>query len=403
MKVLKLSVIISCSIFFFCCSKKENKVEEQKAIHLEEVQPQEEIIEIKEWQLSDFLSDSKILDKEVDKLYEKLSDKEKAAQLIAIADNEQKIYKDIDKLLEEGIAGSVLYLKLKENRISELVNKFQDYPKGKTQTLFMADAEPTLIKYKFLDYKEKIPNTIEIPTEKIDFYTAKIDSLLKKSHVKLNFSTIGDFGKNQAVINNRAWGKTKEEVQQRASQHIKATQKDSIGATLKHFPGHGNVEGDSHKRLVTINGKLSEYEVFKHIIKESHPVALMVGHIGIKNNELYSSDLPSTLNPLIMKDLIRAGEKGEEYKKYELNYKGLIVTDAMNMKAVSSIKNADFRALEAGADIILMPKNPRELNDKIQTVLKDKKHKLHEQVEQSVKRVLRYKICTQLIQKTEGK
>jgi beta-N-acetylhexosaminidase len=112
------------------------------------------------------------------------------------------------------------------------------------------------------------------------------------------------------------------------------------------------------------------------------PVAVMVGHIVVRNNKKYGTEeLPATLSPAIIKGLLRQ----------DLGYKGIITTDALNMEAAAKIPDADFKAVEAGVDLILMPKNARLLNYRIVTAL-NQNDALSKQIQQSVKRIIRYKL-----------
>jgi beta-N-acetylhexosaminidase len=152
---------------------------------------------------------------------------------------------------------------------------------------------------------------------------------------------------------------------------------------LKHFPGHGAVKGDSHKQSVYIDGALTELENFSTLLQSPQPpVAVMVGHIVVRNNKKYGTEeLPATLSPAIIKSLLRQ----------DLGYKGIITTDALNMEAAAKIPDADFKAVEAGVDLILMPKNARLLNYRIVTAL-NQNDALSKQIQQSVKRIIRYKL-----------
>ena len=95
----------------------------------------------------------------------------------------------------------------------------------------------------------------------------------------------------------------------------------------KHFPGHGRVAGDTHKKLVYIDGELTELGLYPPMI-EAGVLSIMVGHIAVENNDKYSTDgAPATLSPTIVNDLLRD----------ELGFKGIIITDAMNMGAVAEI------------------------------------------------------------------
>ena len=115
---------------------------------------------------------------------------------------------------------------------------------------------------------------------------------------------------------NRTFGISRAEVEPKAIQFIRETQQDQIVATAKHFPGHGRVAGDTHKKLVYIDGELTELELYPPMI-DAEVLSIMVGHIAVENNEKYSTDgMPSTLSPVIVNGLLRN----------ELGFQGIIIT-----------------------------------------------------------------------------
>ena len=79
-----------------------------------------------------------------------------------------------------------------------------------------------------------------------------------------------------------------------------------------------------------------------------------------------------------------------------MNFKGIVVTDAMNMGAVKNIKNADFMAVQAGNELVLIPNNPRDLHRRIVQLIKEKS-KSSEKVIASIKKIIRLKICLGLL------
>jgi beta-N-acetylhexosaminidase len=110
----------------------------------------------------------------------------------------------------------------------------------------------------------------------------------------------------------------------------------------------------------------------------------MVAHIAVTNNPQYDTKgLPSTLSPEIVQNLLR--------EKY--NFKGLIVTDAMNMGGVNTIPNAEVKAIEAGCDIVLMPMNIEKAHASLlKKVKEDPAFKA--KVVAAAKRIVRMKLCT---------
>ena len=156
-------------------------------------------------------------------------------------------------------------------------------------------------------------------------------------------------------------------------------------ATAKHFPGHGDTSKDSHLTLPTINFdekriKKVELYPFKKLIEDGLS-AVMIAHLNVPSLEKENM-LPSTLSKnIIEKTLIK-----------ELNFNGLIITDALEMKGVAEFtkKNVDLMAFLAGNDILLMSS---DISKGIKSIKKSiKKGKISEQrLARSVKKILKAK------------
>ncbi len=129
--------------------------------------------------------------------------------------------------------------------------------------------------------------------------------------------------------------------------YMKGMQDNGICATGKHFPGHGDTNVDSHLDLPVIThskARLDSIELypFRKLIQGGIG-SIMVAHLNLPSLDT-TSGLPSTLSPVIVNGLL----------KNELNFKGLVVTDAMNMQGVTKYfktGEADAKALEAGNDV----------------------------------------------------
>jgi beta-glucosidase len=155
-----------------------------------------------------------------------------------------------------------------------------------------------------------------------------------------------------AVINVRAFGETPEAVSQLASAFIRGAQRYGVLTTAKHFPGHGDTAVDSHIDLPVLPHtppRLAEIELppFQEAIAVGVD-AIMSAHLLIP---AWDAELPATLSRLVLTQLLRDC----------LNFEGLIVTDALVMGAIAnhySPSEAPVMAVEAGADILLMPVNP---------------------------------------------
>ncbi len=158
------------------------------------------------------------------------------------------------------------------------------------------------------------------------------------------------------IINIRSFGENPQDVAAQVKAFIEGAHSDKknyILATAKHFPGHGDTAVDTHLNLATIPADMDrlqrlELVPFKAAI-EANVDAIMTAHIAVP--ALAPPDLPATLSPAILTDLLRK----------QLGFKGLVITDALDMGGVAqgfSGADAAVRALEAGADTLLMPADP---------------------------------------------
>jgi beta-glucosidase-like glycosyl hydrolase/CubicO group peptidase (beta-lactamase class C family) len=171
--------------------------------------------------------------------------------------------------------------------------------------------------------------------------------------VHQNFAPVADINNNELnpVINIRSFSESRYTVSEMASSFILGSKHENVIATIKHFPGHGDTEIDSHTDLPLITGskdQLLQMELYPFISAiESGVQSIMVGHLGVPAYDT----LPSSLSKIIISDLLIN----------TLGFDGLIVTDAMNMDAINkyySLEEAVLLAVKAGNDIILMPPDP---------------------------------------------
>ena len=158
------------------------------------------------------------------------------------------------------------------------------------------------------------------------------------------------------ILNIRSFGEDPGEVAAQVTAFIEGAHSDKrnfVLATAKHFPGHGDTDVDSHMSLATNNAdreRLERLELapFRAAI-EAGVDSIMTAHIAVP--ALAPPDVPATLSPAILTGLLRD----------ELGFKGLVVTDALDMGGITKGfggAEAAVRALEAGADVLLMPVDP---------------------------------------------
>ena len=158
------------------------------------------------------------------------------------------------------------------------------------------------------------------------------------------------------IINIRAFSEDPKQVSTYVEAFLDGAASDPryrVLTTVKHFPGHGDTATDTHLRLATVSADrkhLDDVELVPFRAAIQHGVdSVMTAHLAVP--ALGVEDLPATLSPVVLTSLLRQ----------QLGFNGLIVTDALEMGGIAkgySVGDAAVRAIEAGADVLLMPADP---------------------------------------------
>ena len=207
----------------------------------------------------------------------------------------------------------------------------------------------------------------------------------KEIGVHQNFAPVADINNNylNPVINIRSFSESKDIVSRYVSAFILGSKNNKTLTTVKHFPGHGSTSIDSHIDLPRLdmdrlNLANNELVPFVQAIKAGvHSV--MIGHIEVPAIEP-NREVPATLSYRIVTDLLQN----------ELGFDGLIVTDGMDMNAITKYYSDDeaaVLAVMAGNDIILMPRNPELVINSIVDAVEDGKIS-EERINSSVRKIL---------------
>ncbi|QNL21801.1 glycoside hydrolase family 3 protein [Hyphobacterium sp. CCMP332] len=339
--------------------------------------------------LKDYYIESSALDKKVNKLFNEMSNKEKASQMIITAAGKYgKPHEEVIGLVREKTVGGVLLLNGTKEGFSDLVRQINEISKKENLTpqIFSADAEPSLLNYK-IKGTEEVPKTSSISNvETSRKVAAKISNELLNIGINHNYAPVIDISQDNEAIGNRSYGSDPLQVVNLAMAFMEMSQDMEIVSTIKHFPGHGNVKGDTHEKLVFIDGEMTEVQNYQPFI-DAGALSIMVAHLAVKNNQKYDTrGLPASCSRNIVSDLLRS----------EMKFEGIIITDAMNMGALKEFGNAPLLAAQAGCDLILMPMDERKLNKDLQLALTEKSA-FKNQLEESIKRVLRLKVCLGLL------
>ncbi|KGL63466.1 glycoside hydrolase family 3 N-terminal domain-containing protein [Polaribacter sp. Hel1_85] len=341
--------------------------------------------------LQDFYNYDPAIEHRVDEIFHSLNDTTRVAQMIVTSAGELgKPENVVLQLAREHKIGGIVFLKgTKENhkRMIDSLNAINN-TRNHLPLLYSIDAEPSLFNGR-LQGTNPLMNTIDIKTVKQSDSIAKIiNNHLLEVGFRQNFAPVADISPQNEAIKNRSFGNDKEKVIALSKQFIQTTQEQGIIATAKHFPGHGLVKGDTHKKSVYIDGTLQELDVYPPLI-EAGVLSIMMAHITIVNNATYTTNgLPASCSRNIVTGLL----------KNQLGFKGLIITDALNiMKAVTIIDNAPLLASKAGNDMLLMPIDETEaIHSILAEMEKDSIYK--QQVYQSIKKIIRLKLFLGLIE-----
>ena len=291
----------------------------------------------------------------VDSVYNALTQQQRIGQLFMLranSDIDSAEIRNLSRLIKEYNIGGLCFFKGGPVRQAILTNYYQQL--ALTPLLISMDAEWGL--GMRLDSTISFPRQMTIGAMQnemlITVYGQTIASQLKRLGVHISFSPVADINSNPAnpVINIRSFGEHKEDVARKSILYMKALQKGGIITVAKHFPGHGDTDTDSHHTLPFIGHPAAVIDSldlypFKELIKAGLD-GMMLAHLNIPALDK-TKDLPSSLSPIIIDSLLRK----------KLNFKGLIFTDALDMKGVSGYDAPGFvelRALKAGADVLLL-------------------------------------------------
>lgn len=215
-----------------------------------------------------------------------------------------------------------------------------------------------------------------------------IGTYLSDLGFNLDFAPDADVLTNpeNTVVKKRSFGSDPQVVSDMSLAVAQGLAQHQIHSVYKHFPGHGATEGDTHKGYAYTNKTLdelkqSELVPFAHAI-ENGAEFIMAAHISVPN--ITNDDTPTSLSKTMITDVLRE----------QIGYDGIVVTDAMNMGAVTeqyTSAQAAVKALQAGADIVLMPENFQEAYQGVLDAVKNGEL-TEQQINTAVTRIVKVKV-----------
>jgi beta-glucosidase-like glycosyl hydrolase len=296
-----------------------------------------------------------IVEQRVDSVMKTLSLREKIAQLIIIefcSEDKPEVMELQNYLVsKENVGGLILMYDVMEpglKRTNEL------HRLAKTPLLMTIDAEWGMS----MRYREVpvFPRQMQLGALAHDSLVYKAGYMIGKEcreyNYHVNYASDIDVNINgeNPVINTRAFGENKHKVAVYGAAFMRGMNDAGVFGSAKHFPGHGDTNVDSHKALPTLDfsyERLDTLEMypFKHLIAENADM-VMVAHLNVP--ALDPTGTPASISKPVVTGLL----------KEKLGYKGIVITDALNMKGVCDHLEKKMIALEAykaGVDILLMP------------------------------------------------
>ena len=284
--------------------------------------------------------------------------KDKFMQMIMIGMDIDKFNDEIVRLIRDyKIGGIVLYKKNYHDidSMRDLINKIKKINEGNTPLFIAIDQENGRVN-RMPDEIERIYSPGRQASTKNDDIIHKCNkitsNILRDVGVNMNLAPVVDINyDNSKIIGNRSYGSSASEVIRYATISMNDYKEEGIIPVVKHFPGHGLVNGDSHYLTPVISDtkKMEDDLVVYDSLIKSGCDALMVGHLKVSG---YGSE-PATFNKNIIK----------KYLMDRYNYQGLIITDDLRMntmKYIYGIKNMVNKSIQAGSNILMIKYKKRD-------------------------------------------
>jgi beta-N-acetylhexosaminidase len=293
-----------------------------------------------------------------DSVLKTLSTKDQIGQLFMAAAYPNQGIKDMKRvtdLIRDHHIGGIIFFQGTPGQVVELVRYYQSI--SEVPLLIAIDGEwgPSMRIEQTIRYPRQMMLGAINDNELIYQMGRDIGKQLKMLGIHVNFAPVIDVNNNPAnpVINSRSFGEDRENVARKGILYMNGMQDEGIIAVAKHFPGHGDTDLDSHYDLPVIMHnaqRLDSIELYPfRALIESGICGVMTAHLSVPNLDT-TPNLPSTLSHTIEDSLLKG----------VMNFKGLVFTDAMTMKGVTKLYEADVSnclAVLAGNDILLMPED----------------------------------------------
>ncbi len=335
----------------------------------------------------------------VDSVYQSLTLDEKIAQLFMVPaysnKNKEHPPEETKELIAKYNVGGLIFMQGGPKHEAALTNLYQKL--AKTPLMIAMDAEWGLSMR--IDSVPKYPRQMTLGAIANDslIYEMGKQIGIDCNHlgIHINFAPVVDINNNplNPVIGMRSFGESKYNVTKKSMMYMNGLQDANVMTCIKHFPGHGDTEFDSHKTLPTLSfsqTRLDTLELYPY--KKLIPAgaqSIMIAHLFVPTLDSIAN-VPASLSSNVINGLV----------KKQLQFKGLVFTDALNMKAVSDNYKSgelELKALMAGNDVLLFSENVKDGIEKIKAAILDS-ILLEKEIEEKCKKILHAKYCFKLYQ-----
>jgi beta-glucosidase-like glycosyl hydrolase/CubicO group peptidase (beta-lactamase class C family) len=294
----------------------------------------------------------------VDSVFKSLTPDQRIAQLFIVRafSDRDSVYNDsLVNLVRKWNPGGVCFFKGSPRRQAFLTNTLQQH--SQTPLMIAIDAEYGLAMR--LDSVISLPRALTLGALSDPITIRELGEQVardcRRMGIQMNFAPVVDINNNpdNPVIGFRSFGEDPEEVARRSIFFMKGLQSGGILTTAKHFPGHGDTDSDSHLTLPVLHQtaeRLDSVELypFREAIHNGVD-GIMIAHLFVPSLDS-ARNTPASLSHEIVTGLLRE----------KMGFRGFVITDALDMKGVTKYSKPgeiEVRALMAGNDILLLPKN----------------------------------------------
>ena len=398
-----LCAVLCIAVFLMYQWEKENERPEEKQ---EEIKPEEQEEEKTEPQ-EEVLTEEEKLQNRINEIISGMTLEEKAAQLFMITpealtgmDPVTAAGETTRKALEEYPVGGIIYFKknlVNPEQVRTMTANIQTYAMERTglPLLLSVDEEGGSVT-RFgnnpgFDFDAsadmKAIGESGDPQQAYEL-GERLGSFLYDLGINMDNAPDADVLSNpqNTVVRDRSFGSDCEVVSEMALAELRGLESQGVIGMLKHFPGHGATAGDTHEGYAYTDASLEEMKAnelvpFADGIEAGVDV-IMVGHISCP--QVTGDDLPASLSEKMTTQILRQ----------EMGYDGFLITDAMNMGAVSenySSSEAAVAAIRAGIDMILMPQDFQQAYEGILNAV-ESGELTEERIDESLRRITALKL-----------